>query len=200
MARPGSSDEWIGVLLPRYAAARNRHARFRADAYAITRDEAMERGHCGRELRIADIDAQALGVWEQHWTGVHPSGAGRWRWPALVEQVPRRAAVLPVALWSGADLCGLALGHASRPRLNGSRHTITLTHVERRPEPPDVALRGLVIPLVVSVAESYGIAVGARQVRLRSPDRNLLGYYERFGFETFWKGGSPLYCEKEIVP
>lgn len=29
----------------------------------------------------------------------------------------------------------MALGYASRRRMNRSRHTITLTHVERRPEP-----------------------------------------------------------------
>jgi hypothetical protein len=188
------------VLLPRYAAARSRHARFRANAYEVARDEAIEHRGCDHALQIADIDGVALTTWAKSWTGTHPSGADGWNWPALVEQVPRRAAVLPIALWNGADLCGLALGHASRARLNGSRHTVTLTHVERRPEPPAVALRGHVIPLAVIVAENYGLAIGARRLRLRAPAQSLLGYYERAGFETTWKGGMPLYCEREIVP
>lgn len=200
MARRGDADEWVAVLLARYAAARRRHARARADAYAVTRDEALREGVCGPELRITDIDADVLLAWEQAWRGAHPSGAGGWNWRTLLENVPRRAAVLPFAIWHGDDLCGLALGQASRRRWNGSRHTITLTFVERRPEPPCVPLRGQVIALAVMVARNYGLPMGARSLRLRSPDRRLVAYYEAHGFETTWKGRVPVHCEKEIRP
>lgn len=197
-ARAG--DEWVAVLLPRYAAARRRHARARADAYDIARDEAIRAGVCGPELRMTDIDADVLSTWEQSWRGVHPSGTGGWNWRMLLENVPRRAAVLPFAIWHGDDLCGLALGQASRRRWNGSRHTITLTFVERRPEPPPVPLRGQVVALAVTVARHYGLAHGARHLRLRAPDRNLLDYYRRYGFRAVWKGNAPVHCEGEILP
>lgn len=200
MPRRGEADEWVGVVLPAYAAARKRHARFRADAYDVVHDDVIARGLCGPEFRVADIDGQALAAWERTWTGSHPSGAGRWNWPALMARLPRRAAVLPSAVWVGDDLCALVLGHASRPRLNGSRHTLTLTHVERRPEPPPVPLRGNVVFIAITIAENYGLAVGARRLRLRAPDRRLVGYYERVGFHTVWKGGIALYGEQEIVP
>jgi hypothetical protein len=194
------ADEWVAVLLPAYDAARRRHARARAHAYDAARDEVMGQAVCGPDLRITDIDEAVLYAWERTWHGAHPSGAGGWNWRTLVESMPRRAAVLQFAIWHGDDLCGLALGHASRRRWNGSRHTVTLTFVERRAEPPEVPLRGHMIAIATTVAREYGLLVGARHLRLRAPDRNLLPYYERYGFEAEWKGGLPLHCEKEIRP
>lgn len=192
--------EWLPVLPPEYAAARRRHAGYRADAYDVTRDEALDQGVCGPGLRITDIDKRALEVWERTWRGAHPSGAGGWNWRSMLDNVPRRAAVLPMAIWYGDDLCGLALGQASRRRFNGSRHTITLTFVERRPEPPEVPLRGNVIAIAAAAARQYGLSIGARCLRMRAPDRNLLPYYELHGFQVVWKGDMPVHCEKEIRP
>ena len=153
---------------------------------------------CGPLLRFADIDTDTLAVWRRTWVGVHPSGAGKWNWPALVEQLPRRPAVLPIAIWYGEDLCGMALGQTSRRRATGVRHTVTLTFVERRPEPPGVALRRQIIPLAIAAARAYGITIGARRLRLRNPEQNLLWYYQVLGFEIAWKGERPVYCEQEI--
>jgi hypothetical protein len=151
-------------------------------------------------LRITDIDEHALATWQRTWRGTHPSRAGGWNWPLLLEGLPHRAAVLPIAIWYGDDLCGLALGQASRRRLNHSRHTVTVTFVERRPEPPAVELRGQVITIATAIAREYGLIVGARRLRLRAPDRNLLPYYEQHGFWIAWKGNVPVHCEKEIGP
>jgi hypothetical protein len=186
------------VLRSSYAVARARHTVARQEAYDGARDDAIAERVCGPELRITDIDAHALATRERTWSGVHPSGAGGWNWPGLVERLPSRAAVLPIAIWYGNDLCGLALGQASRHRADGCRHTVTLTYVERRPEPPPVQLRGAVLYLAISAARFYGAAVGARRLRLRNPDRNLLWYYETLGFKTVWKSGYPVYSEQEI--
>jgi hypothetical protein len=170
----------------------------RAEAYESARLDAIDEGVCGPDLRFTDIDEFALQAWTHTWTGVHPSGAGKWNWEARVDQLPHRPAVLPMAIWNGEDLCGLAVGQASRKRATGVRHTVTLTLVERRPEPPDVPLRGKVIYLAITAARAYGITLGARRLRLRNPDRNLLWYYQLLGFDVVWKGDEPLYCEQEI--
>lgn len=188
------------VLRASYAAARARHAAAREEAYAATREEALAQGLCGPDLRLADIDHATLLVWERSWTGTHPSGAGRWNWNAIVERLPRRAAVLPIAIWYGEDLCGLAAGQASRHRASGVRHTVTLMYVERRPAPPDVPLRGRIATLAAAAARAYGLALGARRLRLRNPDRNLLRYYGMLGFDVAWKSHEPVYCEQEILP
>lgn len=114
--------------------------------------------------------------------------------------MPHRAAVLPVALWSGDDLEGLILGRASRHRATGIRHTITLSYVERRPEPPASLLRNRVLVLAISVAEAYGGALGASRIRLESPDSRLVGWYEALGFTVARSGGRAVYCEREMEP
>ncbi|MFL5386412.1 MAG: hypothetical protein ACJ8GN_28165 [Longimicrobiaceae bacterium] len=186
-------------MFGRYRQAKARHAAARLEAYEATREDAIADG-LGSLLRLADTDGRALDAWRQSWAGrAHQNvEAGAWNRPALVDQLPRRAAVLPLAIWNGSDLCGLALGHASRHRAAGVRHTVTLTHAERRPEPPEVPLRGRIIPLAVAAARNYGLALGATRLRLRYPDRNLLWYYELLGFDVAWEGGKPVYCEQEI--
>jgi hypothetical protein len=183
----------------RYQQAKARHADARLEAYEAAREDAIDHLALGASLRFTDIDVRALDAWRRTWAGrPHEGGTGGWNWPALVENRPRRAAVLPLAIWDGADLCGLALGQASRHRAAGVRHTVTLTHAERRPEPPEVSLRGKIIPLAIAVARNYGIALGATRLRLAYPDLNLLGYYELLGFRVAWQGGKPVYCEQEI--
>jgi hypothetical protein len=199
-------DEVIAVVRTReasidsnYTKARQRHAELREEAYEAVRADLILNGLCGPDLRLADIDEQAIDVWRSSWTGMHPSRAGGWNWSGLVEQMPSRAATLPIAIWYGTDLCGLACGYASRHRRTGARHTVTLTHVERRPEPPRVPLRRLIIPLAAAAAESYGRALHASVLRLRHPDQNLLGYYQEvLGVQVVWKNGRAVYCEKRI--
>jgi hypothetical protein len=179
--------------------ASERHRDARAEAYETARDDAITHGGLGAELRLADIDGAALAAWERNWSRhKHPSGAGGWNWPELARALPNRAAVLPLAIWYGTDLCGLALGHASRSRAGGVRHTFTLTFVERRAEPPPVPLRGHIVRLAVSTAQSYGAWLGASRLVLRNPDRNLLSFYRLLGFEVAWKHGKPAYCVREV--
>jgi hypothetical protein len=106
---------------------------------------------------------------------------------------------MPLAIWHGDDLCGLALGHLSRRRTTGVRHTVTLNRVERRPEPPRVALRGQVAVLAIVAARTYASAFGARQIRLAYPDPRLVGMYEGLGFRVAWKAGVPVHCEQEMI-
>jgi hypothetical protein len=153
----------------------------------------------GVRSRARRCDRAALGVWRSTWDcRRHGHGAGGWNWDELVASYHRRAALLPLAIWNGSDLCGLALGCASRHRAAGLRHTMTLNYIERRPEPPRVTLRGLVVPLAVAAARNYGLAPGATRLRLAYPDPRLLGYDGALGFSVAWKGATPLCCEQEI--
>ena len=182
-----------------YRAASDRHRRARVEAYDAARNDVIANLGIGSELRLADIDAAAMAEWERSWARrKHPRGVGGWNWPELVRALPRRAAVLPMAVWYGSDLCGLALGQASRSRADGLRHTFTLTFVERRAEPPPVPLRGFIIRLTIAVAENYGRVIGATRLVLRNPDRHLVAHYEVLGFKVVQESKGPRYCLKEI--
>lgn len=186
-------------MIETYRRARERHASLRQEAYSLTRDAAVAAGIYGPALRLGDIDDRALQAWRETWTGRHPWGAGGWKWPRLVSQMPHRPAIMPLAIWYGDDLCGLALGHLSRRRTTGVRHTVTVKRVERRPEPPLVALRGQVAVLAIVAARNYASAFGARRIRLAYPDPRLVGMYERLGFRVAWKAGVPVHCEQGMI-
>lgn len=182
-----------------YRAAWTRHRDTRIDVYKAVREDAITNGGLGEDLRITDIDDIALAVWERSWTRrKHSHGAGGWNWPELVGAAPRRAAVLPIAIWYGDDLCGFALGQASRSRAGRVRHTVTLTFIERRPEPPPVPLRGHVVRLAISVGDIYGRMIGAKRLVLRSPALDLLRYYDSLGFDVAWAPGRPALCMRRI--
>jgi hypothetical protein len=185
-------------VIETYRRARERHASLRQEAYTLTRDAAVAAGICGSALRLGDIDEWALQAWRETWTGRHPSGAGGWEWPRLVSQLPHRPAIMPLAIWYGDDLCGLALGHLSRRRTAGMRHTVTVKRVERRPEPPQVPLRRSVALLAINAAANYGRAFGARRMLLAYPDVRLLGFYESLGFRIARTGGLAVHCEQEF--
>jgi hypothetical protein len=105
---------------------------------------------------------------------------------------------MPLAIWYGDDLCGLALGHLSRRRAGGRRLTVTVSRIERRPEPPPVALRRSVALLAINAAGNYGRALGARRMLLVYPDVRLLGFYESLGFRIARNGGLAVHCEQEF--
>lgn len=186
------------AVIETYRRARERHAAVRHETYAITRDAAVATGICGPALRLADIDHRALQAWRETWTGRHSSGAGGWDWPRLVERLPHRPAIMPLAIWHGDDLCGMALGHLSPRRTGGRRLTVTVTRIERRPEPPQVVLRRNVALLAIAAARNYGSNFGARLIRIAHPDPRLIEFYNRLGFRVVWNGSGPIHCEQEL--
>ena len=180
-------------------AARSQHAGIRREAYTATREEAMAVFNLGPQLRLADIDQIALDAWSATWNTQRPGGdTGRRDWPTLVQGFARKAAVLPLAIWYEEDLCALAIGRVLKARHGGMGYAVTLSYVERRPEPPRLPLKRTWTMLIVAAADNYGRALGAQWVRLRSPDRSLVPHYERMGFEIAREEKIVVYYQKEI--
>ena len=114
-----------------------------------------------------------------------------------MRRMPRRAAVIPVAIWHGELLCGLGRGYLTRRRLGG-RQAAVLQYVESCPS--NHPLRGRIIEIAAAAAEIYGAESGARHLRLMNPDPALVGYYcSNFGFRVAHKGAAARYCEREIL-
>lgn len=180
-----------------FSRARARHAHVRSLAYRVTAETAVREGWSTSGIRLADIDPHTLDVWRHSWTCPHPHGALPWNWDALVEHMPRRAAVVPLAIWHGETLCGLARGYLTRPRLHG-RNAAVMQYIEACPA--NHPLRGRIVEIAATAAEIYGAEFGARYLRLMNPDPALLAYYtQNFGFRVAYKGAVARYCEREIL-
>jgi hypothetical protein len=68
-----------------------------------------------------------------------------------------------LAAWSGATLCGLALGRPS----NGPSH-LSIHFTEGNPDPAH-PLRGKILPIVLAAGLAYAIALGKQELRLVLP-------------------------------
>lgn len=148
--------------------AKQYYARTRQRAFDSVVRDAVQSGAIRVPLRLADTDAATVAAWRTRWRGSHPSGFGNWDWERILHRAWRRPSAFHVAVWSGDDLCGLAVGRLSKRRPLGVRHTLSLhfiesAHDERHP------LRHFIAPLVIATADAYGRLAGASRLRLIEP-------------------------------
>lgn len=184
---------------PSFRKAQQYYAQLRQAAYAEVRGDALATGYVRVPLRLADCTARALAIWRETWTEPHPSGWGNWDWEALMRRAWKHPAWLNLAIWSGNLLCGLAVGRVSNRTRTGVRSTISIDFIESA---HDLAhpLRGLIAPLVIDVASTYGRATGAEFLRLTEPLPGVVPLYERHGFTPVLQRARVLYCERRIEP
>ena len=96
-----------------------------------------------------------------------------------------------LAVWSDSTLCGLAVGRVSDRNREGGRNSISVDFIESAHDPAH-PLRGLIAPLVIDAADTYGRALDARCLRLMQPLEGVLPLYESLGFTTVWQQGRAL--------
>lgn len=166
-------------------------------ALAITSEAVTRTGAISAPVELSLYDRAAESAWRLTWQGVeHPSGSGGWHWPDLVTNRWRRPEAFRLAIWSGSTLCGLAIGHPSKTRPVGRRHTISVDFMEGAPFPHP--LRGSIALLTVTFAITYGRLLGTSRIRLVEPLPGVIETYRTMGFEVVYQGGRPLYCERRI--
>jgi hypothetical protein len=178
-----------------YQKALQRYTRLRRLAYEAVERLGDSRGATG--IRLTDIDSHALDAWRSTWIHAHPLGYGGWDWDGLVARVCTRPSAFQVAIWSGEELCGLAVGRVSRRRPSGRRHTVSVHYLEGSPDRGH-PLRGRVAEVAIAAADAYGVILGARRVRLIDPLPGVFRTYERLGFSIARESGIRLYFEKRI--
>lgn len=178
-----------------YHQALQRYARLRRLAYDLA--ERLATPGDG-SIRLTDIDPHALDVWRATWNRAHPLGYGGWDWPGLVERISRRPSAFQVAIWSGEQLCGLAVGRVSKRRPSGRRHTLSLHFLEGNPHRAH-PLSGRVAEIAIAAAEAYAQGLGAWRVRLiDDPLPGVFRTYQRLGFTIARESTTRLYFEKRI--
>jgi hypothetical protein len=177
-----------------YHQALQRYARLRRLAFDLAERLATP---AAVSIRLTDIDPHALDVWRATWDGAHPLGYGGWEWPGLVERISRRPSAFQVAIWSGEQLCGLAVGRMSKRRPSGRRHTVSVHFLEGNPH-REHPLRGRVADIAIGAAEAYARVLGARRVRLIDPLPGVFHIYLRLGYIIARQSPTRLYLEKRI--
>jgi hypothetical protein len=179
------------------ARARVRYAQIRRSAYALAVMDAVRQGGVHPSLRLTDIDAEALSVWKATWRGTHLSGAGGWDWEVIWCRFRKRPTAFQLAIWSGGQLCGLAIGRTSKRRSSGVRHTISIHYMEAAPDQRH-PLAGTIAPLAIAAAQRYGEALGASRLRLMDPLPGASTYYRKLGLSIALLPGRGVYFEKRI--
>lgn len=184
-------------MLVSYLMAQRKYAQVRAHAYAKVVKELQQSGRVQASVRITDLDRHALTAFRSQWAGQsHPTGVPVWDWPELVAPVRRRPTGLHLAIWSGEQLCGLAVGRASARTKSGVRNTLSVHRAASTPLPHP--LRRLIIPIVIACAVEHGRALGASELRLMNPLPGALPLYVGLGFTVVARGSQRLYCVRRI--
>jgi len=161
--------------MPTYTEVRKRYSEYLQEAYLHAKK--LKTG-ISSSFDCSHIDRQTLETWETTWKPcITPGMPGGWDWTGLWQKYKRKTAkYFDLAIWSSQTLCGLAIGKPSR-----SNSHCTIYNIEGNPEAHP--LKGLIIPLVIDVSESYTAIIGGYSVRFADPDMQLKEYYERLGFK-----------------
>ena len=171
-----------------------------AQLQRIAFDQAQETARLtsGRaDIRLTDIDAVALDAWRSSWLRPQALGYGGWDWTAIVAPLRRRPSAFRLAIWCGSQLCGLAVGRASKRRRSGIRHSLSVHYLESIPDPLH-PLRGRIAAIALEGAEAYAAVLGAWRVRLIDPRPGVIRIYQRLGFGVASNSAMKLYLEKRI--
>lgn len=175
------------------ARYRERYARVRDAAYQATLERLVP--FCAGQLTdIRDIDEAALTSWRQQWLPVIQSGLpwSGWDWAREVSAWRKHVDCFEVAVWSGDQLCGMALGKPSDGRNNISVYLLQGSPL--RPHP----LMGRVLPIILESAAAYGYALGCREMRLIKPLADALPRYQAMGFRLVNSRRSSPYCVRPL--
>lgn len=175
------------------AAAEARYRMRRALAFQAAEAKLAAAGIVA-ELR--PLDASALAAFAAQWRG-HPTRRVAWPWSDMAADWRRACPErFELAVWSGGQLCALALG---RPAPS-ARH-LALHYQEGSPNPAH-PLRGRVTAVVLIAAEAYALVLGKTELRLVEPLPALVSYYcsPALGFHLVSPPGAPPYCTRRIEP
>lgn len=132
---------------------------------------------------VRGIDDDALAAVRATWEPLRRAEVFRWQDQMRIvhQSHPRR---LDLALWSGGQLCGLALA-----RLSDNKCWLSLTFIEGSPIPSH-PLKGLVVPITLIGADIYsGLVqyeavqpIDKPQLRILNPLPGAMACYERQGY------------------
>lgn len=136
-------------------------------------------------VRLADIDAPCLDVWRRSWR--HKE----FDWDENAAHFKREVDRFELAIWSGEQLCGLAIGRVSRGPDN-----VTIHFLERRSG--DTPLKGRIALLATETADRYAKILNKQRVKLKDPLPDAIVTYQRLNFVLVETIGKTTYYARQV--
>jgi hypothetical protein len=142
---------------------------------------------------MRDIDRSALESFALSWA-LHSGRLVTWPWNGIAADYRRKFLErFEAAIWSGDQLCGLAIGKPSN-----ARNVMALHFLEGNPNVGH-PLKGMVHVAALEAVLAYAIALQTRHLRLIDPLPAVVPLYAKFGFRLVAPRTGSAYCEMEIV-
>ena len=173
-----------------YIHAHNRYQGYRDAAFHMTWEYANPLyKEC--DLRLLPIDDQALGFWLalNQMGDLDETGFPWDKIHSLFQSRPRR---FDLAVWDGLNLCGMAMGEASK-----GKKFVTLKWMERFPTPHNLPRGGLSRIVFMAMSE-YGKILGAQSLRVKDPLPGTESLYLEHQFSLAGRVAGAQYLTREI--
>lgn len=159
-----------------YQETRIHYQNIRDASYRLTRSI------IGEHVRVEGINfltAELADNWHRALPEHHRPFVASWSWSRALRRYRCEPSRFEISVWSGANLCGLALGKTSEHKKRVRLDLVESTPV--RPSPLNMA-----VFQVISIAASfYGRAIGAEEVCLLDPvNDHVSNYYQKFGYSA----------------
>lgn len=151
-------------------------------------------------VELRHIDYRALSTWTEVWIpgdNTFYTEHGAWDWGKQNKTLKNRhkERLFDVSIWSGEQLCGLALGHLSRVE------TLAIEYIQGSPISTH-PLKGQILNIVIMLAFEYAKLTKRKNVRIIDPIPPLINTYKTFGFQlkNIELHKSTPCCIKEVAP
>ena len=135
----------------------------------------------------------AFNAWKSH----AARGARRWPWPSLIHEFRRDdPACFEAAVWSGSQLCGMALGEGDE-----TASYCSVDYMEAEPSGQHL-LKGHILDIVLTTLVVYTALLGRAEIRLIDPSQ----YVQRWalghpsgGYSLVRHPGQRQYLHRSIL-
>ncbi len=172
-----------------FKEASDKHERLRHISREVTLETLSTLYQDHSKIALTGIDAKALKE-SNNWLNMDCSRPrAEWSWDearkTYGKRYPNR---FELAIWYNKSLCGLSYG---RPSYGKSRLRIEL--IEGAPKVGNPLGPRRVVPITIMNATAYAGILGAKELRIMRPAKDLIGYYESLDFQYVETTGAEHY-------
>lgn len=133
-----------------------------------------------QDVRLTDINVEALhqvSIWRSQYYGALKNRTPGWDWVKEVAKFRRRPRRVELAIWSGANLCGLVIGRVSDRRVVASIHLL-------ESNPGQNPLKGNIAAIAIRWLSTFAFTISCKEISIERPVPELIEFYRELGFSN----------------